>query len=84
MSGQTLAQKILSSRAGRELSVGDTAVVPVDYILSHDTTTAWAIEPFQQIAQKVFDPSKIHVFFDHAFPAPNLQMAEMHRKIERF
>ena len=84
MSGQTLAQKILSSHAGRSLSVGEIAVIPVDYVLAHDTTTAWAIEPFYQIAKKVFDPSKIYIFFDHAFPAPNLQMAEMHRKIEHF
>ena len=84
MAGQTLAQKILSAHAGRSLSIGDTAVINVDYILSHDTTTAWAIEPFGQIAKKVFDPSKIFVFFDHAFPAPSTQFAEMHRKIERF
>jgi len=84
MSGQTLAQKILSAHAGRQLSVGDLAVANVDYVLSHDTTTAWAIEPFNNIATKVFDPSKIFVFFDHAFPAPSTQFAEMHRKIERF
>jgi 3-isopropylmalate/(R)-2-methylmalate dehydratase large subunit len=53
-------------------------------VLAHDTTTAWAIEPFREIAQKVFDPSKIFVFFDHAFPAPNLQVAAMHRQIQQF
>lgn len=84
MAGQTLVQKILSAHAGRKLAVGEMAVVPVDYVLAHDTTTAWAIEPFGQIAEKVFDPSKIFIFFDHAFPAPSTQFAEMHRKIERF
>ncbi|MFH0817376.1 MAG: 3-isopropylmalate dehydratase large subunit [Candidatus Micrarchaeota archaeon] len=87
MSGETLAQKILSEHAnptGRKLSVGDIAVVNVDYVLSHDTTTAWAIEPFRKIAEKVFDPSKIFVFFDHAFPAPSTQVAEMHKKIQSF
>ncbi len=84
MPGETLAQKILSAHAGRPLSIGDLAVINVDYVLAHDTTTAWAIEPFQKIAARVFDPKKIFIFFDHAFPAPNLQVAEMHRKIERF
>jgi 3-isopropylmalate/(R)-2-methylmalate dehydratase large subunit len=84
MSGETLAQKILSAHAGRKLSIGDTAVINVDYVLAHDTTTAWAIEPFSQIAAKVFDPKKIFVFFDHAFPAPNTQVAEMHSKIQKF
>ncbi|MDD5337180.1 MAG: aconitase/3-isopropylmalate dehydratase large subunit family protein [Candidatus ainarchaeum sp.] len=82
--GETLAQKILSAHAGRKLSLGDIAVANVDYVLAHDTTTAWAIEPFEQIAKKVFDSSKIFIFFDHAFPAPSLQMAEMHQKIRKF
>src|SRR3989338_1813426 len=84
MSGETLAQKILSEHAGRPLSVGDMAVINVDYVLAHDTTTAGESEPFRQIAAKVFTPKKIFIFFDHAYPAPNLQVAEMHRKIERF
>lgn len=84
MGGETLAQKILSAHAGRKLAIGDIAVINVDYVLAHDTTTAWAIEPFYQIAKKVFDPSKIFIFFDHAFPAPNLQVAIMHRQIQKF
>jgi len=84
MPGETLTQKILSAHAGRKLSEGEIAVIPVDYVLAHDTTTAWAIEPFEKIAKKVFDPSKIFVFFDHAYPAPSTQVAEMHQKIERF
>jgi 3-isopropylmalate/(R)-2-methylmalate dehydratase large subunit len=84
MPGQTLAQKILSAHAGRNLSIGDLAVINIDYVLAHDTTTAWAIEPFHQIAQKVFDPSKIFIFFDHAYPAPNTQVAGMHSQIQKF
>ncbi len=84
MGNETLAQKILSAHAGRNLSVGDMAVISLDYVLAHDTTTAWAIEPFRKIAQKVFDPSKIFIFFDHAYPAPSLQVADMHRQIQKF
>ncbi len=84
MSGETLAQKILSAHASRKLAAGDMAVISVDYVLAHDTTTAWAIEPFHEIAKKAFDPKKIFIFFDHAYPAPNTQVAEMHRKIQNF
>jgi 3-isopropylmalate/(R)-2-methylmalate dehydratase large subunit len=84
MGGKTLAQKILSAHAGRELAEGELAVVSVDGVLAHDTTTAWAVDPFHKIATKVFDPEKIFVFFDHAFPAPNLQMAELHHKVRLF
>ena len=59
MAAQTLAQKILSAHAGRPLQVGDLAVVNVDYVLAHDTTCAWAIDPFYQISKKVFNKNKI-------------------------
>ncbi|VVB56734.1 Isopropylmalate/citramalate isomerase large subunit [uncultured archaeon] len=84
MSGQTLAQKILSAHAGRPLNAGDLAVVNVDYVLAHDTTCAWAIEPFQQIATQVFDPAKIKIFFDHAYPAPSAAAAGLQSKIRKF
>ncbi|VVB58169.1 Isopropylmalate/citramalate isomerase large subunit [Candidatus Anstonella stagnisolia] len=81
MSGETLVQKIFSQKAGRKLAIGELAVVPVDYVLAHDTTCAWAIDPFHHIAKKVFDPKKIFLFFDHAFPAPNVQASLLHTKI---
>ncbi len=84
MAGQTLTQKILSQKAGRSLSIGDLAVVSVDYVLAHDTTCAWAIEPFEKISGKVFDSNKIFIFFDHAYPAPSTQAAELHSKIRAF
>ncbi|MBI5222887.1 3-isopropylmalate dehydratase large subunit [Candidatus Micrarchaeota archaeon] len=84
MSGQTITEKIFSSKAGRKVSIGDLAVVNVDYVLAHDTTCAWAIDPFHQIAKKVFDPDKIHIFFDHAYPAPSTQAAALHTKIRQF
>ena len=81
---QTLAQKILSAHASRPLSIGELAVIDVDYILAHDTTCAWAIDPFHQIATKVFDPKKIFIFFDHAYPAPSTQAAGLHSFIRDF
>ena len=84
MPNQTLAEKILSAHAGRDLSIGDLAVIDVDYVLAHDPTCAWAIEPFHQIATKVFDPSRIFIFFDHAYPAPSVQAAQLHTKIRKF
>ncbi|MFH1095283.1 MAG: 3-isopropylmalate dehydratase large subunit [Candidatus Micrarchaeota archaeon] len=84
MPNQTLAQKILSAHAGRSLSIGDLAVVRADHVLAHDTTCAWAIGPFHQIAKKVFDPKKIHLFFDHAYPAPSVQASHLHTLIRAF
>ena len=84
MSGQTLAEKILSSKSSRKLYAGDLAVVEVDNVLAHDTTCAWAIDPFYEIGKKVFNPDKIHIFFDHAYPAPSVAAAQLHTKIRKF
>ncbi len=84
MPAQTLVQKILSAHAGRPLSIGELAVVRADDVLAHDTTCAWAIEPFHQIATHVFDAQKIHLFFDHAYPAPSVQASHLHTLIRRF
>lgn len=84
MPEETLVQKIFSHNAGRQLSIGELAVVGVDYVLAHDTTCAWAIDPFHSIAKKVFDPKKVFLFFDHAFPAPNVQASLLHTKIRTF
>ena len=84
MAGETLVQKIFSHKAGRSLSIGELAVVNVDYVLAHDTTCAWAINPFYSIAEKIFDPKKIFLFFDHAYPSPNVQASLLHTKIREF
>ena len=82
--GRTLVEKIISAHGGGRAGIEEIAVINVDHVLAHDTTTAWAIEPFGQIAKKVFNPEKIHIFFDHAFPAPSLQVAGMHQQIKKF
>lgn len=56
----------------------------LDLVMAHDTTCAWAIDPFYEIASKVWDRKKIIIPFDHAFPAPNVQMAALQSKIRAF
>ena len=68
--GQTLAEKIFSKHCGKTVHAGDFILADLDLVMAHDTTCAWALEPFYQIAKKVFDPKKIFIPFDHAFPEP--------------
>jgi 3-isopropylmalate/(R)-2-methylmalate dehydratase large subunit len=56
----------------------------VDYIMSHDNTTPLAIKAFQQIGKPIRDKQRIVLFFDHAYPAPNIAAAENHRMILDF
>ncbi|RLG19526.1 3-isopropylmalate dehydratase large subunit [Candidatus Micrarchaeota archaeon] len=80
----TLAENLFSLKAGRSVSAGQHVIAEVDYAMAHDTTTAWAIEPFKRIANKVWDRSRILIPFDHAVPAPNLAAARMQQSIRRF
>jgi 3-isopropylmalate/(R)-2-methylmalate dehydratase large subunit len=81
--GQTLAEKIFQPTVERKSrrrfhscrsGLGDGA--------RH--TCAWALEPFYQIATKVFDPKKIFIPFDHAFPSPSVAMSKLQAEIRKF
>ncbi len=82
--GQTLAEKILSNHCGKKIRAGDFILADLDLVMAHDTTCAWALEPFYQIATRVFDPKKIFIPFDHAFPSPNVAMAKLQAEIRKF
>jgi 3-isopropylmalate/(R)-2-methylmalate dehydratase large subunit len=81
---QTITEKIFSNHCGKKVKAGDYIIADLDYVMAHDTTTAWAIDPFLEIAKKVFDKNKILIFFDHAYPSPSVPMAELQAKIRRF
>jgi len=82
--GQTITEKIFSNHAGKKVYAGDFIIANLDLVMAHDTTCAWAIEPFYKIAKKVWNPTKIIIPFDHAFPAPNVQMAKLQSQIRLF
>jgi len=77
---QTLAEKILSHAAGRELKVGEIAVVPVDLVFAHDGTLPLAIQQMESGlgTRKVCDPAKVAAFCDHASPSPSEKVSNVH------
>ncbi|MBI3952184.1 MAG: 3-isopropylmalate dehydratase large subunit [Acidobacteria bacterium] len=82
--GQTIAEKIFSNHCGRKVHAGDFILADLDLVMTHDMTCAWALEPFYQIANKVFDPKKVFLPFDHAFPAPSTAAAKLQAQIRDF
>jgi 3-isopropylmalate dehydratase large subunit len=81
---QTITEKILSAHCGRTVHAGDFCIADLDLVMAHDTTCAWALEPFYKISKKVWDNTKIFIPFDHAFPAPNVAMAKLQAEIRAF
>jgi 3-isopropylmalate/(R)-2-methylmalate dehydratase large subunit/methanogen homoaconitase large subunit len=84
----TLTEEIFSHKLGRTVRQGETVVVEVDHVMSHDTTTPLAVEAFQKLAAqtggKVFDRSRAHLIFDHIIPASTIQAAGLHRQVRNF
>ena len=80
--GKTIAEKILSRHAGRELTAGDTAICKVDFCFGQDGTSSLIIDSFDKSgASKVFDPSKFTMVIDHSAPSPNIGVSKIHQKM---
>ncbi len=84
----TLTEEIFSYKLGRAVEQGETVVVDVDRVMSHDTTTPLAIQAFRKLQQqsggRVFNPQRSHIVFDHIIPAATIAAATLHRDIRGF
>lgn len=83
--GQTIAEKILSNHAGREVRAGDIAVCEVDFCFGQDGTSGIIIDSFYQMGLKsIPDPRKFCMVIDHSAPSPNQGVSDLHQKMRRF
>ena len=74
-----ITEKILSKKAGHEVSPGEIIEIPVDLAMSHDGTSPPAIKTFEKLADKVWDSDKIAIIFDHNVPANTIGSAEFQK-----
>ncbi len=82
---QTLSEKILSAHAGRTLRAGDLAICRVDRVMATDTTAPLALQAFEAMGGDVpWDPERVVLVIDHASPAPNERIANLHAMMRRF
>ena len=83
--GKTFAQKILSKKLGEAVEPGKIYVFPVDWVFAQDGTGPLAIKVFQELEiNKVFNPSRVIFFLDHASPPPRSELANTHKLIREF
>jgi homoaconitate hydratase family protein len=84
----TLTEEIFSNKLGHTVEQGETVVVDVDRVMSHDTTTPLAIQAFRKLSQqsggRVFNSQRSHIVFDHIIPAATIAAATLHRDIRGF
>lgn len=83
--GKTIAEKILSNHAGRELKSGDIAICDVDFCFGQDGTSSIIIDSFKKLGVKsAFDKSRFCMVIDHSAPSPNIGVSEIHKKMRQF
>jgi 3-isopropylmalate/(R)-2-methylmalate dehydratase large subunit len=83
--GKTIAEKILSTRSGRDVKANDIVVAELDFIMGQDGTSPLAIQAFQEMqARRVFDPARIAMVIDHSAPSPLEGVSELHQQMRSF
>jgi 3-isopropylmalate/(R)-2-methylmalate dehydratase large subunit len=83
--GMTLAEKIISQHAGKDVKAGEIALVNVDACLTQDGTGPLAIRQLQKIdLEKAANPKSTVLFIDHAAPSPRSELSNDHITIRKF
>lgn len=83
--GQTIVEKIISSHCGKNVYQNDLVVAEVDAAMASDTTAPLTIQAFQSMGGKtVWDPKRFFLIIDHAAPAPNERIANLHLMMREF
>jgi 3-isopropylmalate/(R)-2-methylmalate dehydratase large subunit len=86
MTGQTVAEKIITAHAGGQPArAGDVVIVRVDGVMATDATAPLALKAFAEMGgQAPWDARRAVFVLDHATPAPNERVASLHRQIREF
>jgi 3-isopropylmalate/(R)-2-methylmalate dehydratase large subunit len=82
---KTLAEKILTQKSAGDAFAGDIVISRVDLAFVQDTTGPLTVRQFQAGKfQRLADPKKTALFFDHASPSPNRQLSNDHQLLRQF
>ncbi len=82
--GQTIAEKILSEKSGKECYAGDLVVAKIDLIALQDGTAPLAIRRIRELGREVKAGKISHFFIDHASPPPRRELANDQKLIRSF
>ncbi|MBM3246862.1 MAG: 3-isopropylmalate dehydratase large subunit [Candidatus Omnitrophica bacterium] len=80
---QTIAEKILSRHAGRDLKAGDFAVCDIDFTFGQDGTSAIIIDRVKEMGVSRLK-TKFCMVIDHSAPSPSEGVSRVHKKMRDF
>ena len=71
--GETIIEKIIRHNTGKAVKPGDIVTVNVDRVMIHDIFIPFVAEKFEEMGfQKLWDPDKAVLIYDHLVPASQL------------
>ncbi len=80
---KTIAEKILSAHASKDLKAGDFAVCKVDLAFGQDGTSAIIIDRIKELGVTEFKTAFCMVI-DHSAPSPSEGVSAVHKKMRDF
>jgi 3-isopropylmalate/(R)-2-methylmalate dehydratase large subunit len=79
--GQTIAEKVFSSKVGRTVKAGEYITAPVDRAMMNEAFALSWIHLNAAGLSKIWDPNKVVVVLDHFVPANSERNASIHAMI---
>lgn len=81
---KTFVEKVMSQKAGKDVSAGAIVSIEPDYVMSHDNAAAIS-NTFKKIGvARVKYPDRVVIILDHEVPAPKESSAANHKEIRIF
>ena len=81
----TVIEKIIAKHTTQQVAPGEIVIADVDRAMASDTTGPMAINAFNEMGgSHPWDSKKMVFIIDHASPAPNERVANLHKKVRDF
>jgi 3-isopropylmalate/(R)-2-methylmalate dehydratase large subunit len=81
--GKTIAEKILSTHAGRDLVAGDFALCDIDFTFGQDGTSSIIIDRVKELGLSKLK-TRFCMVIDHSAPSPSEGVSKVHKKMRAF
>ncbi len=83
--GQTMTQKILAVKAGKEsVKAGELVLINIDLAMANDVTGPVAVNVFNAGGLEMKDPDKVCFVLDHFTPTKDIKSAQNCKKVREF
>ena len=83
--GMTLAEKIISEHAGKDVHAGELVIANVDVAAVQDGTGPLTVQEFKKLGiPKLKNPERSILFIDHASPSPRKELSNTHTVLREF